>query len=236
MGQVVNAAELDRYNGERLNYEIVWRPSWGLGILVPAIGQANFSCDLTGQYRVASAELQTTGLAAKKLPFKNRITVAFDSSNFLMWSKSIFTDSVTVEWKVDRSQAEARLLRNDTLRGILPLDDKRPLDALSAFYLFRNMPLLVGSLFEVEVFGTDDSGRVHWAKASIQVLHQEICKYHSQGYLCWVIDIKMPSQGNLMPSDWIRVWVTADEKRLPLKVVSDVFYEGTKYPVIGFLK
>ncbi|MFA6304491.1 MAG: DUF3108 domain-containing protein [Patescibacteria group bacterium] len=232
--QGLHAAELEKYSGECLEYDLEWNPFWG--IITPKAGEASFSFDRINNGWQAQCEVHTIGWARKRFVYDNYIVTNFDSAGTVMWSKSFLTDSTWVEWQVDQNLRQVCYWENDTLVDVLNLAGNMPLEALSAFYLFRNMNLELGQSSELKVFGIDDSNRARMSKAIIQVKDQVLLKWHGYKYLCWVVEIRMNKQDNFIPSGRVTIWVTCNSNRLPLKVATDFVHKGRTYPVFGVLK
>lgn len=232
--QGLQAAELEKYSGERLEYDLEWNPFWG--IITPKAGEASFSCDRLEEHFLTRVQIQTLGWAKTLYAYSNWSNVAFNIAGCVMWSESRLTDSTKVCWRVDQSQGQVYRFRNDTLVGTLALAGKIPLEALSAFYLFRSMNLELGQSLVLEVFGTDNLDQVHWSKAFIEVIGYEVIEWLGDDCFCWVVKIKLPPQDSFIPSGEVIIWVTNDGRKLPLKVKTDILYKGIKLPVIGILK
>ena len=232
--QGLGAAELDKYSGERLEYDLEWNPFWG--IITPKAGEAGFSCDQIAGNWLVHFKVGTMDWARQLYRYDNRAISAFDSAGNLLWSRSRLTDSTSIEWRVDQEQHRVSFLKNNALIDTMALTGKMPLEALSAFYLFRNMDLTLGQLSELEVFGTDSLNRIRWSKVTIEVKGRVLLKWNGYKYLCWMVEIMIKAQDNFIPSGRVTVWVTCNSNRLPLKVATDFRYKGITLPVIGILK
>ncbi|MDO8569808.1 MAG: DUF3108 domain-containing protein [bacterium] len=231
--QSLIAAELDQYAGETLSYSLKWNP---LGIKwLPNAGAAVFSSSNIEGYFLARVSIKTSNWASQLYLYDNQLSIAMDSAGGLLWSRARLTDSSSTAWEVDWYKQQVYRLQNDSLIGTLLLGGKKPIDALSAFYLLRNLQLDFGQTLELEVLGTDFRGQAHFSKAVITVLDYEIITWHGQ-QPCWKVEIRLPSQDNFIPSGRVLVWITVNNERLPLRVVTDFYWGGIVWPIIGLLK
>ncbi len=95
--------------------------------------------------------------------------------------------------------------------------EKQAFDPLSAFYEIRKRPLKVGSSEYLDIF---DSKKL-W-NVEVQVLRKESIKMPSGEFNTIVIKPLLKSEGIFKKKGEIYIWLTDDEKKIPVKVQSKV--------------
>ncbi len=101
----------------------------------------------------------------------------------------------------------------DTLRIRGPVQD-----VLSAFYWVRTQPLAVGQVLEVEA--VDDMKAYRLA---VKVLARETVKLKSGSFDCFKIQPILLGEGLFKAKGEVFIWLTADERRIPVKMKSKIF-------------
>lgn len=101
----------------------------------------------------------------------------------------------------------------DTLRIRGPVQD-----VLSAFYWVRTQPLAVGRVLEVEA--VDD---LKAYRLAIKVLSREKVRLKTGDYDCFKIQPILLGEGLFKAKGEVFIWVTADERRIPVKMRSKIF-------------
>lgn len=101
----------------------------------------------------------------------------------------------------------------DTLRIRGPVQD-----VLSAFYWVRTQPLAVGQVLEVEAVDDMKSYRL-----AVKVLARETVKLKSGSFDCFKIQPILLGEGLFKAKGEVFIWLTADERRIPVKMKSKIF-------------
>ncbi len=91
-------------------------------------------------------------------------------------------------------------------------------DVLSAFYWVRTQPLAVGKVLEVEA--VDD---LKAYRLAIKVLAREEVKLKGGTQDCFKIQPILLGDGLFKSKGEVFIWVTADERRIPVKMKSKIF-------------
>jgi hypothetical protein len=91
------------------------------------------------------------------------------------------------------------------------------LDALAAFHFVRRQPLVVGTSLYVEVF---DSKKLY--RMEVQVLKREEIETPLGAFKTLLIRPVMLSEGIFSRKGDVLIWITDDEKRIPLMLRSKV--------------
>lgn len=93
-------------------------------------------------------------------------------------------------------------------------------DPLSIVYYARTLPLEEGASFKVPYHVDRRSDTV-----TIRVLGRERVKVPYGEFDCFVVEPVIPSGRNIFGAKGgLKLWLTADEERLPVKIVSKVFF------------
>jgi len=101
-------------------------------------------------------------------------------------------------------------------------------DPLSSFYFFRTLPLEVGKSLYVTIF---DSKKV-W-NVEVQVLRKERVSIPSGTFDTFVIRPLMKSEGIFYKKGDIYIWLTDDEKRIPVKLQTKVAVGSITATLVG---
>ncbi len=101
-------------------------------------------------------------------------------------------------------------------------------DTLSSFYQVRKMPLEIGKPVFVEVF---DSKKLY--KVEVQVLRKEVLTTSLGTFNTILIKPMMKSEGIFYRKGDILIWLTDDEKRLPVLLKSKVAVGSIKATLVG---
>ncbi len=93
-------------------------------------------------------------------------------------------------------------------------------DPLSIVYYARTLPLEVGASFKVPYHVDRRSDTVE-----IRVLGRERVRVPYGEFDCFVVEPVIPSGKNIFGArGGLKIWLTANEERLPVKIVSKVFF------------
>lgn len=103
-------------------------------------------------------------------------------------------------------------------------------DALSSFYFARTVPLEVGKSVYIDVY---DSKKLY--KVEVQVLKKETIETELGTFKTILIKPIMKSEGIFYKKGDILIWVTDDEKRLPVLIKTKVLVGNIKATLVGGL-
>jgi hypothetical protein len=112
----------------------------------------------------------------------------------------------------------------DTLRIRGPVQD-----VLSAFYWVRTQPLAVGQVLEVEA--VDD---LKAYRLAIKVLAREKVKVKAGEFDCFKIQPILLGEGLFKAKGEVFIWVTADERRIPVKMKSKIFIGAISAGMVSY--
>jgi hypothetical protein len=122
-------------------------------------------------------------------------------------------DPATHKWVVRRKENK----RHKDFEFVSPFT----LDTISAVYLARSLDLKIGDHFELDVFGGKSRYRV-----TLDVVGKERVKVKTGEFDSYKIIPKVMDLSKTGYAKRVReatVWITADEKRLPIKMSAQVF-------------
>lgn len=119
----------------------------------------------------------------------------------------------------DWETLETRVVQNDAPREGTAIE-AGTFDPLSIFYVFRTMPLEVGSELRVPV--TDGKKLV---SGIARVRAREEISINGRSFDCYLVEPDLQDLGGVFrknPDAVLQIWVTADEARLPVRIRSKV--------------
>jgi hypothetical protein len=122
-------------------------------------------------------------------------------------------DPVTHKWTVQRKEGKKR--------KDFEFESPYALDTVSAVYLARSLDFKVGDTFRLEVFG----GKSRYL-VTLDVVAKERVTVRRKEYEAYKIIPKVADLSKTGYAKRVRqatAWITADEKRLPIKMSSQVF-------------
>ena len=207
--------------GEKLLYEVRW------GVIPAAhatleVLPATEDNGARGLHFVMTA--RTNEFADMFYKYRNRIDSFTDPilSRSRGFSKReqersrIRNEDVRFDWE----RMETRITKNEEeeRRGVALVPGA--FDPLSVFYAFRIRTLKTGKILEVPV---TDGKKLAQGKAT--VVGREEITVHGQTYDCYVVEPDLKDLGGVFrksPGATMRIWVTTDELRLPVRVRSKV--------------
>jgi hypothetical protein len=128
----------------------------------------------------------------------------------------------------DREKLEVHtkdLLKNsETTMGIT----KRTYDTLSSFFYFRSVPLQVGTSYYIDIF---DCKRL-W-NTEVQVLRREVIETPLGRFKTVVIKPLLKSEGIFNRTADMYIWLTDDERRIPVLMKSKVKIGSITATLVG---
>jgi Protein of unknown function (DUF3108) len=128
----------------------------------------------------------------------------------------------------DRQKLEVRtkdLMKNsETTRGIT----KRTYDTLSSFFYFRSVPLQVGTSYFIDIF---DCKKL-W-NTEVQVLRREVIETPLGRFRTVVIKPLLKSEGIFARTGDMYIWLTDDERRIPVLMKSKVKIGSITATLVG---
>lgn len=90
-------------------------------------------------------------------------------------------------------------------------------DALSSLYYVRTLPLEIGDFFRIPHF---DNGKVY--DLGIKVHKKETIKVPAGSFQTILVEPLMASEGIFKKEGRLKVWLTDDERRIPVKMTSKI--------------
>jgi hypothetical protein len=219
-------------SGERLLYDVEWDPPWYLFFL-PAMEAGEIDLQFEGEvphndgkaFKIAF-KANSSGLLSKLAG----ITIE-DIYDFLVEPETFCSlevhqkiregkrkKQIDVEYFRDKNQLHIREMDESVVPPKLKKDamkDNIPScvhDPLSAVYLLRRSPLQVDQV-RVFVIGYDD--RIKEVESRVE--KQEKVKTPAGEFAAWQIRTTALMGGLFKEGGQFRIWISADEKRLPLQ-------------------
>lgn len=131
--------------------------------------------------------------------------------------------SYYLEQIADFDWINKRFKITDYVRGRVPKIEEGDLtipvvDTLSALYLTRMRPLIVGEDFSLDVH----SGRTY--AMVVKVYRKEKVKVKAGTFECFVVEPFLKERGLFIQKGKnLQVWLTADERKLPVKMQAEIF-------------
>lgn len=104
-------------------------------------------------------------------------------------------------------------------------------DPLSGFYYIRRVPLEVGKSVYIDIF---DSKRMH--KTEVQVLKKEMIETPMGKFNTILIKPIMKSEGIFSRKGDIFIWLTDDDKRIPVLLKTKVAVGSVTATLVDFIK
>ena len=116
----------------------------------------------------------------------------------------------SVEHRLDKNRTRER-------EGELPPD---VLDVQSSLYFVRTLPLEIGKKFSLDVHSGD---KIY--PLVVTVLRREKVSVPAGKFDCWVVEPLLRGPGMFVSKGKkLQVWLTADERRMPVRMRSEVFF------------
>ncbi len=203
--------------GERVEFRVGWGPvTAGTSSLeiVDTTQVDGFTC-----FEIQS-RARSRGVLGKIYPVKDRITSYMDVEG--LFSRGIHKKMREGTYRKDREYVfspernEVARFDKGLLKKTLPLEDHVQ-DVLSAFYWVRLQDLHVDDIFEVTAF---DNFRTY--QLAVKVLAREEVKVPAGNFDCFKIQPLILSEGLFKASGDVFIWLTADERHLPVKMKSQI--------------
>src|SRR6056297_2760217 len=129
--------------------------------------------------------------------------------------------------KIDFIQDENKVIKitnNEKPKKVEAIE--HALDILSAFYMFRTMDLKVGGSYKLPVYDVEKS---YFLK--VDVIDREVVEVPAGKFKAYKIKPDLKSMGLFKHKGDIFVWISADEKRIPLILKSSIIV-GSVYGVL----
>lgn len=207
--------------GERLSYKLKWA----------AISAGEASIEVLPQARVDGAEALHFRMQARTTSFVDmfyKVRDKVDSYTDTALSKSLlyrkkqregsYKRDITVRFFWDRFQAQYSNVVNGPKEPIQVYPGTY--DPLSVFYAFRTMPLAEG---ETVLRPVTDGVKCVLGKAT--VVGREEITVPAGSFDCYVVEPELAHVGGVFKKSddaTLRIWVTADERRIPVRISSEV--------------
>ena len=105
---------------------------------------------------------------------------------------------------------------------------KQTYDTLSSFYFFRSIPLTVGNSYFIEIF----DGRKLW-NTEVKVLRREVVDTPLGKFNTVLIKPLLKFEGIFARTGDLYIWLTDDERRIPVQMKSKVTVGSITAKVVG---
>jgi len=171
-------------------------------------------------WRIQS-QAQSNEVLGKLYPVRDKVVTWMDTKG--LFSRGLHKNLNEGTYKKVRDfsiQPERRMVVKhkdgapvDTMRIRGPVQD-----VLSAFYWVRTQPMAVGQVLEVEAVDDMKSYRL-----AVKVLARETVKLKSGSFDCFKIQPILLGEGLFKAKGEVFIWLTADERRIPVKMKSKIF-------------
>ena len=162
------------------------------------------------------------------------VSEAFSSKSFSMFFKvedkmeSLMNSRGIFSWRIDKNINEGRYHRNETyeldyLNNVAySKNDSVKLthivqDALSSLFYIRTQPLKIGTSFMLPHF---DNGKFY--ELEIRIVKREKIKVKAGIFDTILVEPLLSSVGVFKHGGHIKVWLTNDEKKMPVKMTTKI--------------
>ena len=120
--------------------------------------------------------------------------------------------------------------KKDGPRAIAGELTENVLDMLSSLYYVRTQPLEVGKDIVFDIVNREKQYPL-----VVKVLKQETVKTAAGKFNCWVVEPKFRGEGIFVAKGKsLKVWLTADEYKLPVKMQAEVFIGSVKAELLEY--
>jgi hypothetical protein len=199
--------------GERLEFSIDYGPIHAGTATLEVLAMMNYrgrDC-----YHFVS-QARSARMFDRIYKVRDRIDAMVDSEQFITWQyrKIQKEGEYRANHKIiyDHDRLEARYEDGQ----IMPFPEGS-LDGLSAFYFARLQPLAVGQTFLIP---HHSDRKTFYLK--VMVLDRETVKVPAGEFDCWVLMPMVGEAGPFKSSGNMRIWITADHRRLPVLMKSKI--------------
>lgn len=147
---------------------------------------------------------------------RDRIDALVDGQDFFTWQyrKMQREGGYNADYEILYAPQEGKARYADGRTFEIPAN---ALDALSAFYFARLQPLRQDSVFYIPHHSDKRSFYLR-----VDVVRREEIEVPAGRFDCWVLDPSVKDAGPFKHQGRLTVWVTADERRLPVLLKSSV--------------
>ena len=206
--------------GETLTYDIGWAGFLTAGTATVAVREKKPSYGSTAYY--ITAEGQPVSFVAKLYPLYYKVDTLVDAYSLLPQRASIFSNengheklrTTLFDQRKRTATYEVRSTTTTTRTLRLPAE---ALDALSAIYVMRTLPLAAGSTLDFPVV---DSGEL--LRLRVTVAGKEALSTAAGTTATWRIEPAIfDAQGQPTSTRKVAVWLTDDARRTPVKMSAD---------------
>ena len=200
--------------GEQLRYRVSWA-------VLPGAGEIKVQVEATGRDQLKVTTVTATrGLARLALPFEATAESTFDleTGRLASFHERSYQRNKHAEHIVtfDYASKQASYLRvGDLKTRPLPMPEGAPTDLITALLVTRNWELKPGESRDALVIFDDD-----FYELTIHALKYERVMTGMGTYQALVLQPRMektPPKGMFKRGSSVRVWISQDERRLPLK-------------------
>ena len=210
---------------EYLLFDIIWG-GWGFNWITA--GQATLDFIPTSNPKVSQIRSVATGNSFFQSFYPVRDTVVSFVNRKGMYplafhkilNEGKFHDRQVMTY----DQAAGRVRTRDTTLAVAPFTH----DILSAFYYIRTQPLAVGKSFELSAV----SGKKTY-KLKVICHREETVTVPAGTFKTWVIEPVLKDDGLFKAKGQLWIWVTRDDRRMPVKMQSKIPVGSIKAELVG---
>jgi hypothetical protein len=133
------------------------------------------------------------------------------------------------EYRIEPENFRVLKIKNEEIADSKPLEHAVQ-DVLSAFYWVRTRDIHVGDVLHVEAI---DNMRTY--SLAVKVLKREMVKVRSGKFDCYKIQPIILGEGLFKAKGEVFIWITADERRIPVKMKSKIFIGSISANMIEYI-
>jgi hypothetical protein len=209
--------------GETLTYDIGWAGFLTAGTATVSVREKRPSYGSTAYY--ITAEGQPVSFVAKLYPLYYKVDTLVDAYSLFPQRASIFSNenghqklkTTLFDQRRRTATYEVRSATTTTRTLRLPAE---ALDALSAIYVMRTLPLTPGTTLDFPVV---DSGEL--LRLRVSVAGREAIGTASGSTNTWRVEPEIfDTQGQPTSTHKVAVWLTDDARRTPVKMTADTAF------------
>lgn len=178
------------------------------------------------------SQAQSNDVLSKLYPVRDRVVTWMDVKGLFSraLSKSLSEGSYKKQRDYQILPEKGLVIKRKNSQTLDSLRIRGPVqDVLSAFYWVRTQPLAVGKVLEVEA--VDD---LKAYRLAIKVLARENVKLKAGTFDCYKIQPILLGEGLFKAKGEVFIWVTADERRIPVKMKSKIFIGSISASMVSY--
>ncbi len=210
-------AGIGEYVGEKLRFEVKWGMMtagyadmmclpWGHGAIIRTVANANAT--VQSIYPVRDTVESYVRVDGYPVYFAKKV---HEGSYWARFQTKFSRMSNTA---VVAGRSKGKLARPDSLLRT----SAKVHDILSAFYTFRSMPMVPGGISHMDIL----DNRKMFRNVEVHCLRRERVTVPAGTFDCLVVEPKIHSDALFKSKGSLLIWLTDDERRLPVKMESRI--------------